>query len=122
MLAELSTQKYKGCSGKVAGGFSLLFFREEKGLFVLFVCLLRRDSTRGAGGRGGLEIVHEKEHEMCPRVCSTSSPTKIRAWLRFSRLCLNAFSKLKAALRGVKWGERLSHRNHHLISLDTQVP
>lgn len=87
MLAELSTQKYKGCSGKVAVGFSLVFFSERKeGLFVLFVCLLGRDSTRGAGGRGGLEIVHEKEHEMCPRVCSTSSPTKIHVWLRFSRL------------------------------------
>lgn len=55
MLAELSTQKYRGCSGKIAAVFglfiSLLFFSPERkeGLFVLFLCLLRRDSTGGWG-------------------------------------------------------------------------
>lgn len=78
----------------------------------------------GAGRREGFEIVHEKEHEMCPRVCSTSSPTKKSCLAQVLQTpCLNTFSKLKTALRGVSSGaERLPHRNNHLISLDTQVP
>lgn len=59
MLAELSTQKYRGCSGKVAVVFSLFFFffsERKEGLFVLFLCLLRKDST----GEGGVEQGEEE--------------------------------------------------------------
>lgn len=83
MLAELSIEKYWGCSGKIAVVF----------LLVLFVCLLRRDCVAGGEGeRGALEIVRENEHGMYSGVCSTSSPAKIRACLMFSRLCVRILS------------------------------
>lgn len=122
MLAELSTQKYRGCSKLL---WFLVFFKflpffpreERRALCFVFVFTQKGQHWGNGGGRRrDFEIMHEKEHEMCPRVCSTSSPTQIHAWLRVSRLCVWILSASWKQPWGVSSGvERLSHRNHHWL-------
>lgn len=64
----------------------LSFFSEGKGE-LLGLCVYS-DRTVLREEWGGLEIIYVKEHEMSSGVCSTSSPAKIYARLRFSRLCV----------------------------------
>lgn len=50
MLAELSTQKYKGCSGKVAVGFSLVFFQRGKKGSLFCLCVYSEGTALGGQG------------------------------------------------------------------------